>query len=327
MMMSTSTRAIVQYRYGSADQMQLGEMPLPPLGKDDVLVRVRAAGMDRGTWHLMTGRPYAVRLGVGLRGPRNRVPGRDLAGTVVAVGPAVTRVSVGEDVYGIGRGSFAEYTAAREDRLVRMPAGMTAEEAAVVPVSGLAALKALTDVAHLQAGQRVLITGASGGVGSFAVQIAVALGAEVTGVARTEKVGFVRGLGAHHVIDRMCEDFAVGRHRYDVILDMAGNPSLSRLRRALTPAGTAVIGGGEHGGSILGLDRQLRALVLSPFVRQRLTMLISRESAAELERLTALIESGAVRPYVDRTFPLERVQDAMCYLEAGHVSGKLAIRI
>jgi NADPH:quinone reductase-like Zn-dependent oxidoreductase len=330
--MSTTTlgtmRAISQTRYGSADRLRLTDVPRPRPADGEVLVRVHAAGLDRGTWHVMTGRPYAMRLALGLRGPRNPVPGRDVAGTVVEVGSGVTRFAAGDEVFGIGRGTFAEYTVAREDRLAPKPAGLTFEQAAVMPVSGMTALQGLTDAGRLHAGQSVLVTGASGGVGSFAVQIAVALGAaSVTGVCTTSKVDLVRSLGADHVVDHTREDFAAGDRRYDLVLDLAGNPSLTRLRRALTPTGTAVIAGGEHGGNLLGMDRQLRALVVSPVVRQRLTMLVCRENAADLERLAGLVDAGTLTPALDRTFPLEQVPEAMRHLEAGRARGKVAITL
>jgi NADPH:quinone reductase-like Zn-dependent oxidoreductase len=216
---------------------------------------------------------------------------------------------------------------AREDTLARRPSRLTAEQAAVVPTSGLTALQGLTDVGRLQAGQTVLVTGASGGVGTYAVQIAKALGAEVTGVSSTAKIDLVRSLGADHVVDHTRADFARTGRRYDLVLDIAGNPSLSRLRRALTPTGTAVIVGGEGRGRILGMDRQLRALVLSPVVSQRLTMMVSRTNAADLERLVELIDAGHVTPSLDRTYPLDRVADAMRHLDAGQVRGKVAITV
>ncbi len=324
---STTIRAITQDRYGSADTLRLSQVPMPSVGDREVLLRVHAAGLDRGTWHLMTGRPYAMRLATGLRRPRTAVPGRDVAGTVVAVGSAVTRFAVGDPVFGVARGSFAEYAVAREDTLARRPSRLTAEQAAVVPTSGLTALQGLTDVGRLQAGQTVLVTGASGGVGTYAVQIAKALGAEVTGVSSTAKIDLVRSLGADHVVDHTRADFARTGRRYDLVLDIAGNPSLSRLRRALTPTGTAVIVGGEGRGRILGMDRQLRALVLSPVVSQRLTMMVSRTNAADLERLVELIDAGHVTPSLDRTYPLDRVADAMRHLDAGQVRGKVAITV
>ena len=255
----STMRAIVQDGYGSAGVLHLARIARPRIGDNEVLLRVHAAGLDRGRWHLMTGQPYLLRLVAGLRGPRNPVQGLEVAGTVVAAGPDVTRFSVGDEVFGFGQGTFAEYAAAREDKLARKPPNATFEQAAVVPVSGVTALLALTGPGRVQAGQNVLITGASGGVGSYAVQLAKAFGAEVTGVCSTAKTGLVRSLGAAHVIDYTRDDFADGVHRYDLIIDMAGNPSLSRLRRALSPAGTAVLTGGEDGGRWTGMDRQVRA--------------------------------------------------------------------
>jgi NADPH:quinone reductase-like Zn-dependent oxidoreductase len=255
------------------------------------------------------------------------VPGIDVAGTVIAAGSKVTRFSVGDEVFGIGRGSFAEYAAAREDKLARKPANVSFDEAAAVPVSGFTALQALTDVGHVRPGQKVLITGASGGVGSYAVQLAKAFGAEVTGVCSTTKLDLVRSLGADHVLDYTRDDFADGAHRYDLIVDIAGNPVLSRLRRALAPTGTAVIVGGEDGGHWTGMDRQFRALALSPFIAQRLTMVTARQRASDLERLGALIEAGTVTPSIDRTYPLDQVPEAMASLEAGKVRGKVVISI
>jgi NADPH:quinone reductase-like Zn-dependent oxidoreductase len=270
-------QAIVQDTYGAADVWRAEEIALPEIAGNEVLVKVHAAGLDRGTWHVMAGQPYLMRLmGYGLRAPKNRVPGLDVAGTVVAAGPAVTRFKAGDEVFGISRGSFAGYACARKDKLARKPANLTFDQAAVVAVSGLTALQGLRDAGRLQPGQHVLIIGASGGVGTFAVQIAKAVGAEVTGVCSTAKTGLVASIGADHVIDYTHDDFADGRQRYDLILDIGGYSPLSRLRRALTPRGTLVIVGGEDGGRWTGMDRQLRAVALSPFVRQRLTMLTSR---------------------------------------------------
>jgi len=321
-------RAIVQDRYGAADVLRLAEAATPTPAEDEVLVHVQAAGVDRGTWHIMTGRPYLGRLAFGMRRPRNPVPGLDVAGVVVAVGSAVTRFTVGDEVYGFGRGSFAEYTVAREGKLSRKPVNLSFAQASVVPVSAATALQALTDSGRLEDGQTVLVIGASGGVGSFAVQLAKALGAEVTGVCSTPKLDLVRSLGADHVLDYSREDFADGRHQYDLVLDIAGNPTLSRLRRALTPHGTAVITGGEEGGSFSGgMNRQLRAVGLSPFVPQRLVMFLAKQRAADLERLTGLIESGKVMPSLDRTYPLGEAPDAIRYLEAGKARGKVAIAL
>jgi NADPH:quinone reductase-like Zn-dependent oxidoreductase len=321
-------RAIVQDTYGSADVLRLARIPMPELADGEVLLQVHAAGLDRGAWHLMMGRPYLLRLAFGLSRPKTPVLGREVAGTVAAVGSTVTRFCVGDEVFGIGKGSFAEYAVAREDKLARKPANTTFEQAAVVPVSAMTALQALCSVGRVQAGQHVLIIGASGGVGSYAVQLAKAFGAEVTGLCGTAKLDLVRGLGADHVIDYTRSDFAEGARRYDLILDIAGNSGLSRLRRALTPTGTAVLVGGEDGGNLTGgMNRQLRALGWSRFMRQRLTMMICKERSSELDRLTELIEEGLVTPSIDRTYPLDQVPAAMRRLEAGNVRGKLAITI
>ena len=322
-------RAIVQDSYGSVDVLRLAEIDTPDIAANEVLVQVRAAGMDRGTWHWLTGKPYLMRImGFGFRRPKNPVLGLDVAGTVVAVGADVTRFQVGDEVFGISRGSYAEYAAAREDKLTSKPAGLSFEQAAVVPISGGTAIQGLRDAGRIEAGQRVLIIGASGGVGTYAVQLAKALGAEVTGVASTAKLELVRSLGADDVIDYTREDFADGTRRYDLILDIGGNSRLSRLRRALAPKGTLVIVGGEEGGDVTGgFGRQLRAVALSPFVGQRLTMLASKEHYTHVEAVTRFIETGQVAPSVDRTYPLAEVPDAMRHLEAGHARGKIAITI
>jgi NADPH:quinone reductase-like Zn-dependent oxidoreductase len=320
-------RAVVQDRYGSSDVLRLDRIARPTPGAGQVLLRVHAAGLDKGTWHLMVGKPYAVRLVMGLRGPRNPVSGKDVAGTVVQVGAGVTRFAVGDEVFGIGVGTFADYTVAREDRLAHKPARLSFAEAAVVPVSGITALRAVTEVGRVEPGQRVLVTGASGGVGSYAVQLAKALGAEVTGVASTAKLDLVRSLGADHVVDYTRADFADGTRRYDVIVDIAGNPTLSRLRRALTPTGVVALVGGEDAGQLTGMGRQVRGAALSPFVRQRLVLVSPRESAEHIERLATFIEEGTVTPSVDRTYPLERAPEAMRHMEDGKVRGKVAITV
>ena len=322
-------KAIVQDAYGPVDVLRLGDVDRPRVGERDVLVEVHAAGLDPGVWHLMTGRPYLVRLmGFGLRRPKDRVAGQDVAGRVAAVGAGVTRLRPGDEVFGTCTGAFAEYARGDEDTLARKPANLTFEQAAVVPTSGATALQALRDAARVEAGQSVLVIGAGGGVGTFAVQIAGARGAEVTGVCGAGKTDLVRTIGAGHVIDYAREDFADGRRRYDVILDTAGNRSLSHLRRALAPAGTLVIIGGEGGGPLLGgTDRQLRAALLSPFVRQTLGSLFSTVVAADLEHLRELLEAGKVVPVIGCTCPLSRVADAMRELETGHVRGKIAIAV
>ena len=324
---TTTMQAVVAQQYGSPDVLSIQTIQRPAPGAGEVLVAVRAAGLDRGTWHLMTGLPYAVRLaGYGLRAPKTAVIGTDLAGVVIEVGPHVTRFNVGDEVFGTGSGSFASYAVAPADTLVAKPAGLTFEQAAAMPSSGVTALQALSEVGHLQAGQRVLVIGASGGVGSFAVQIAKALGAEVAGVCSTAKVDLVRSLGADHVLDYTRDDFTDGITRYDLILDLGGNTSLSKLRNALTPRGTLVIGGGETSGRLLGgSDRQLRAMALSPFIKARLTTFVSRVTPARLARLAEIAAGGAVVPQIERTYRLSEVPQAMAHLAAGRARGKLVI--
>ena len=320
-------KAIVRDRYGSADVLELRDVERPLVGDDDVVVRVRAAGVDQGVWHVMAGLPYPIRVaGFGLRAPKNPVLGADVAGVVQAVGKEVSGFRPGDEVFGIAKGSYAEYALASEDRLAPKPANLTFEQAAVVAISGLTALQALRDHARVGPDQKVLIVGASGGVGTYAVQVAKAFGAHVTGVCSTAKADLVRSLGADHVIDYMLEDFADGQQRYEVILDVGGNASLSRLRRALTPKGTLVIVGGETDGRWLGgTDRQLRAVVLSRFVGQKLGTFVSRENHGDLMVLKELIEAGQVTPVVDRAYPLSDVPDAIRYMREGHARGKVVI--
>ncbi len=322
--------AVVQDEYGNAaDVLRLAEIDQPEIADDEVLLQVRAAGIDRGVWHLMAGLPYPVRLaGYGLRAPKSPVRGREVAGTVRAVGAAVTTLKVGDEVFGIGEGGFAEYARARADKLVPMPTNLTFEQAAAVSVSALTALQAVRDGGKVQPGQQVLIIGASGGVGTFAVQIAKAFGAEVTGMCSTSKVDVVRSIGADHVIDYTHEDITAGGKRYDVILDIGGNRSLTHLRRALTEKGTLVVVGGETGGRWLGgFQRQLRAPLLSAFVGQQLRSLMASENATDLLVLRELVESGAVTPVIDRTYPLSQTAAAVQYLEEGRARGKVVITI
>ena len=327
----TTMTAIVQDRYGSAPEglFRVAEIDRPGIGDDEVLVRVHAASVDRGTWHIMSGLPYPIRLaGFGLRRPKYANPGRSLAGTVEAVGADVTDFVPGDDVFGMATGTFAEYAAARTDKLAPKPAQLSFEQAAAVPVSGGTALQAVGDHGRVQAGEKVLIIGASGGVGSFAVQIAKAFGADVTGVCSTAKVDMVRALGADAVIDYTREDFADGGPRYDVILDIGGNARLSRLRRALTPRGRLVIVGGETDGRWLGgSDRQIRATLLSAFIGQKLGTFVASENAADLSALRELIEAGTVTPTVDRTYPLSEVAAAIRHMLEGRTRGKLVITI
>ena len=320
-------QAVVQDQYGGSDQWRVTDTEVPAPGPHEVLVRVRAAGVDRGTWHLMTGLPYAVRLGFGLRRPKYPVPGRDVAGVVEAVGAQVTAVTVGDEVVGTANGSFAELALVPESRIARKPRSVTFDEAAVLPVSGVTALQAVRDAGRVRPGDRVLVIGASGGVGSYAVQIAAAYGADVTGVASGPKADLVRSLGASRTLDHTREEIETDG-RYDVILDIAGRRPLARLRRGLARTGTLVIVGGEGGGRWLGgAHRQLGALALSPLVRQRLTALMSRENGRDLAELARLVDQGRVRPLLERTFALHEAAKAVDHVAAGHARGKVALTI
>lgn len=325
---SSQMKAITRHVYGQADALSYEEIDRPTVGADEVMVRIEAAGVDRGVWHLITGLPYPVRLaGYGVRAPKNPVIGMDLAGAVEAVGRNVTTFAPGDRVYGNADGSFAEYATTSADRLARMPANLSFEQAAVVPVSAVAALQGLRK-GNVEAGQRLLIIGASGGVGTYAVQIAKAWGAEVTGVCSTSKVHHVKAIGADHVIDYTQQDIASRAEQYDVIIDIGGNRTLTELRRALTPEGTLVIAGGETDGRWLGgTDRQIRAMLLSLFVSQKLGTFICAVNAEDLSVITNLIESGTVNPVVDQIYPLSHAPTAIADLLAGQVRGKLAISV
>jgi NADPH:quinone reductase-like Zn-dependent oxidoreductase len=320
-------KAMVQDEYGSADVLELRNIDKPDYNNDEVLVRVLAAGVDRGVWHMMTGLPYPIRLATsGLKTPKNPVLGMDVAGVVEAVGTNVTRFELGDEVFGSGKGTFADYAVVNESKLAAKPSNVTFEEAAVVPTSAVTALQGLRDKAHVRPGHKVLIIGASGGVGTYGVQLAKALGAEVTAVCSTTKMDLVASIGADHVIDYTHEDFAIGGELYDVILDIGGNSSLSHLRHALDPRGTLVITGGETDGRWLGgVDRQLRAQLLSPFVSQKLGTFIAKVNAEDLDVLRQFIEAGKLIPVVDRMYPLSQSPDAIRYLQEGHVRGKLGI--
>jgi NADPH:quinone reductase-like Zn-dependent oxidoreductase len=322
-------KAIVQDRYGGLDSLEYKDLDRPVPKDDEVLVRVRAAGLDRGVWHLMAGLPYLIRfLGFGVRKPKVRVRGMDLAGTVEAVGREVTRFQPGDEVFGWADGSYAGYASVPEGNLARKPANLSLEQAAVVPISGFAALQALRDVGEVQPGQRVLVIGAAGGVGSYAVQLAKAFGAHVTGVAGTRQMGLVRSLGADDVVDHTREDVTDGSRRWDLIIDTGGHRSLSQLRRALTPRGTLVIVGSEGRGRWMGgFDRNLRAVALSPFVGQRLRMLSSKPRQEDLQALRELLEAGKVTPPVSGTYPLAEVPEAIRQLVEGHRGGKIVITV
>ena len=323
--------ATVQDGYGPApeDVLRVAEVPVPSIGDDDLLVQVHAASVDRGTWHIMAGLPYPIRLaGFGLRRPKYGNPGRSFAGTVEAVGPAVTAFAAGDEVYGICNGSFAEYVTAQADKLAPKPTGLSFEQAAAIPISGLTALQAVRDHGRIETGTGVLIVGASGGVGTFAVQIAKAFGAEVTGVCSSAKVDLVRDLGADHVLDYTREDVAGNGRRYDVILDIGGNRPLSLLRRALVPRGQLLIVGGETDGRWLGgSGRQVRALLLSPFVGHKLGTFLASENAEDLRVLSELTEAGKLTPVVDRTYPLGQVAMAIRYLLDGQARGKVVLSL
>ncbi|MCP5024980.1 MAG: NAD(P)-dependent alcohol dehydrogenase [Actinomycetia bacterium] len=322
-------QAMTQERYGSAARLGLTTLEIPTPSARQVLIEVAAAGVDRGVWHLMTGQPYLIRLGgFGLTKPKQPVPGLDVAGRVVAVGSDVTRFAVGDDVFGIGSGTFAEYAVAGEDKLVARPASLSFAQAAALAISGGTADQALHKVGKVEADQKVLVLGASGGVGSYAVQIARAAGAEVTAVASGPKADFVRSLGANHVVDYTTTDVTAEASTYDLIIDIGGRNKLSRLRRVLAPTGTLVIVGGEDGGRWTGgVGRQLRALALSPFVRQRLTTFIASEGSESIERLVAAVEAGEVVPAVDRSYRLDEVPAAVGDLESGRIRGKAVVEI
>ncbi|MBC6456390.1 NAD(P)-dependent alcohol dehydrogenase [Actinomadura sp. HBU206391] len=319
-------KAIVQDQYGSPDVLRLEDIDKPTLKDDEVLVRVHAAGLDPSVWHLMTGLPYLARMAFGLRRPKFRIRGWDVAGRVEAVGEKVTEFQAGDEVFGTCNGSFAEYACAREDKSVPKPANLTFEQAAAVPTSAVTALQGLRDKGRIQPGQKVLIIGAAGGVGTFAVQLAKAFGADVTGVCSTTKTDLVRSIGADDVIDYTRDDFADSAHRYDLILDTAGMRSLSHLRRALTPKGTLVIVGGEGEGRwVGGSGRTLKAVLLSPFVGQKLRGLLAAARKKDLQFLTEFIEAGKVTPVIDRTYPLSEAPEAIRYLEKGNARGKVVI--
>jgi NADPH:quinone reductase-like Zn-dependent oxidoreductase len=323
-------KAIVQDRYGSADVLEFRDIEEPVVGENDVLVRVHAAGCGPDVWHLMTGMPYMARPMIGLRRPKLAVRGWDVAGRVEAVGANVTDLQPGDEVMGTAvGGSFAELVIAEPDKLVPKPENLTFEQAGALPISGTTALRAVRDEGKVQPGQNVLVIGAAGGVGSLAVQIAKAFGANVTGVSSTSKVDLVRSIGADDVIDYMREDFTDGSRHWDVIVDTAGRRPLSRLRRALAPKGTLVIVGGDGGGRWTGgfFRGVLRAPLVSLFVGQRLRGLATKVKQEDLVTLTELVEAGTVTPVIDRTYPLIEAPDAIRYLAEGHAAGKIVVTV
>ena len=318
-------KAIVQRRYGPPDVLALEELPRPEPGPGEVLVRVRAASIFAGDCHAVRGAPFFVRFVTGLRRPRNPIPGIDLAGVVEATGSGVTDLGVGDEVFGFATGSLAELVCVAADHLARLPKKLALVQAAAVPEAGLTALQGLRDHGKVRAGQRVLVIGASGGVGTFAVQIAKALGAEVTGVCGPASLELVRSIGADHVIDYTRTDVTTAADRYDVILQLAGTASPRRLCRALVPGGTLVLSNGE--GRVAGVDRILMAAVLNPFVREHLVVFVTNENGTDLGILADMLAAGQVRPVIDRTYPLAEAADALRHLEAGHPRGKVVLAI
>jgi NADPH:quinone reductase-like Zn-dependent oxidoreductase len=318
-------QAITQDAYGSQDVLKLTDLDKPEIGDDEVLVRVRAASIHVGDWILMTGSPFVMRFATGLRKPKNPVPGTDVAGTVEAVGAKVTHVRPGDEVFGWCEGAFAEYARAGQDQFIKKPANLTFEQAAAVGVSASTALQLLRDDGKVQPGQKVLINGASGGVGTFAVQIAKTFGAEVTGVTSTKNVDMVRSIGADHVIDYTRDDFTTGTDRYDLILDNVGNRSMARTRRALTPTGILISNGGGHADGKLG--RTVRAMLVSMFVRQQAGPTVKTQNHDDLVELKGLVEAGKVMPVIDRAYPLTETPEAIGRVATGHARGTVVITV
>jgi NADPH:quinone reductase-like Zn-dependent oxidoreductase len=322
-------KAVVQDRFGPPDVLRLSDTDLPEVGADDVLVRVHAAALNPADWHIVRGDPLVARLmGVGLTKPKARVAGVDAAGVVEAVGENVRGLRIGAEVLGFCRGAFAQYACAAADMVVPKPASLTFEQAAAVPIAATTALRGIRDVGKVKAGQRVLVNGAGGGVGTYAVQIAAALGAEVTGVCSTHNVELVRSIGATHVVDYTTEDFTDGRTRYDVIFDNVSSLPLSRLRRVLAPQGILVLNGGGSPGHVFGpVAGILRAVAVNTFVSQRLRPLPSRQNRQELLAVTGLIEDGKLTPVVDRTYPLADTAEGLRHVERGHSRGKAVVSV
>jgi len=325
----SSMLAITQTEYGTSDVLSLSSIDKPSIGADEVLIKVVAAGVDRGVVHLMTGMPYLLRLaGFGLRRPKNLVLGLDVAGQVIAVGTDVTRFATGDQVMGIAKGSFAEYAAASQDKLTHKPGNVSFEHAAASTISGITALQALTTQGNMSAGEQVLVIGASGGVGTFAVQIATALGATVTAVASGAKAEFVRSLGAAEVIDYTTTDLGDVHTEFDLIIDVGGRNSIGKLRQILKSTGRLVIVGGEGGGRLTGgIGRQLRAALLSPFIKQQLSFFLSSETLEYIEPVAEMVASGEITPAIGERRPLAETPEAIAVLEAGHASGKIVIEV
>jgi len=321
-------KAVVQDNYGSPDDLELRDIDKPVVKDDEVLIRVHAASVNAADWHYMRGMPYIARLSLGLRKPKSKVRGRDVAGQVEAIGKDARRFRPGDEVYAeVDTGSFAEYTCVPEDVVGLKPANLTFEQAAAVPLAAVTALQGLRDKGQIQPGQKVLINGASGGVGTFAVQLAKSFGADVTGVCSTKKVDMVRSIGADQVIDYAQEDFTQNGQRYDILFDLVGNRSLSDCRRALTPKGTLVLSGGEGGRWLGSVSLLIKALLLSPFVGQKLRAFLAKTKHEDLLVLQELIEAGKITPVIDKTYPLSEAPEAIRYLEERHVRGKVVITV
>jgi len=322
-------RAIVQDRYGQADVLRLrDDAPMPEIGENDVLVRVRVAGLNAADWHLMTGEPYPVRLVMGLRRPRIATLGSDFSGVVQAVGSAVTRVSVGDEVMGeVERGTLADYVSVAEKHVARKPKNLTHEQAAAIPMGALTALQAVRDTGQLQAGQSVLVNGASSGVGIYAVQIAVAIGANVTGICSRRNTDMVRSLGASNVVDYTQEDFVATSERYDVIIDIVSSRSIADVRKVLTERGRYVLVGVASAGKWFGMGRQVQVVATSPFVSQTLKPMLAGREQEDLETIVEMVESGLVSPVVDTVYPLEQAADAVRHVQQGHARGKVVVTI
>jgi NADPH:quinone reductase-like Zn-dependent oxidoreductase len=318
-------KAIVQHSYGGPETLELGDLDRPTVGPNEVLVRVHAASVHLGDSIVMSGSPLVMRLATGLRKPKNPVPGTDVAGTVEAVGKDVTLHRPGDEVFGWGAGAFTEYVAAPEDHFVSKPANLTFEQAAAVGISATAALQLLRDDGKVQPGQKVLINGASGGVGTFAVQIAKAFGAQVTGVASSTNVDLLRSIGADHVVDYTRDDFTGMAERYDLIFDNVGNRSMARTRRALKPTGLLLSNGGGHAGGKLG--RTLRAMLASKFVRQQAAPSVKTPNHADLIALKELVEAGKVTPVIDGTYPLARTREAIARVMTGRARGTIVVSV
>ncbi len=318
-------KAIVQRSYGGPDTLEFRDVDRPTIGPNEVLVRVHAASVHIGDWVLMTGSPFVMRFATGLRKPKNAVPGTDVAGTVEAVGVDVTHHRPGDEVFGWCAGAFAEYASGPEDQFIAKPANLTFEQAAAVGVSATTALQLLRDNGKVQPGQKILINGASGGVGTFAVQIAKAFGAEVTGVTSTRNVDVVRAIGADHVVDYTSEDFTKGERRYDLILDNVGNHSMARTRRALSPTGTLISNGGGHAAGKLG--RTIRTMLVSMFVRQQAAPTVKTQNHDDLVALKELVEAGKVTPVIDGTFPLARTREAIARVATARARGTIVVSI